>query len=750
MKYVTRGLAFGICSVLAPSIVMAEADPQLASAAGLEEMIVYGQGETRQSQSISASQIKTLTPGTSAIKAIDQLPSVNFQSADPFGAYEWAVRITVRGFSQNRLGFTLDEVPLGDMSYGNHNGLHISRAILSDNLGSVELAQGSGILGSASASNLGGSVRFVSHDPSRDYGLLASFTGGTENTVRPFIRLETGELGEGGPRAFASYSYSSTDKWKGFGEQKYNQANVKVVQPVGKGEISAYYNFSDRKEQDYQDLSFDIINRLGYNNDNITNNYPLALAIGQAFQNGQPIPAPYSTVDDVYFDAAGVRRDHLGYVKAVYPFSDAFSASVTGYHHENRGQGSWITPYVPSPNGSPLSFRTTEYDIHRSGVVASGTVDFMSNELNAGVWYEDNNFNQARRFYQMGLVVPERVAPAFQSNPFFTQWQYAFNTETVQFHVQDTFRGIEHLAVNFGFKSLSVKNSGRAIIGTVGTGTIEAEDNFLPQVGLTYDIFDEHQVFASFSENMRAFVAAGTGDSPFSTTQAAFNVLKTTLKPEKSRTFEAGWRFNGESIKGVLGLYHVSFDNRLLVVSQGPGIVGSPNALSNVGGVTSQGVELGATWSVTPEWTLSGSYAYNDSTYDDNTVNGAGVVVATKGKTTVDAPKHLIKGSVNFDNEAFFGKLGVSFVDKRYYTYLNNGSVPSYAVLDLTLGYRLSGISPLVDGTEIQANITNLTDKKYVGTIGSNGFGNSDPTGTSQTLLAGAPLQAFFTIRKQF
>ena len=54
---------------------------------------------------------------------------MNFQAADPYGAYEWSTRITVRGFNQSRLGFTLDGVPLGDMTYGNHNGLHISRAV---------------------------------------------------------------------------------------------------------------------------------------------------------------------------------------------------------------------------------------------------------------------------------------------------------------------------------------------------------------------------------------------------------------------------------------------------------------------------------------------------------------------------------------------------------------------------------------------------------------------------------------------
>ena len=90
---------------------------------------------------------------------------MNFQSADPYGAYEWSTRIVVRGFNQNQLGFTLDGVPLGDMTYGNHNGLHISRAIPTENVGRVLLSQGAGSLATASSSNLGGTIEFFSARP---------------------------------------------------------------------------------------------------------------------------------------------------------------------------------------------------------------------------------------------------------------------------------------------------------------------------------------------------------------------------------------------------------------------------------------------------------------------------------------------------------------------------------------------------------------------------------------------------------
>ena len=46
--------------------------------------------------------------------------------------------------------------------------------------------------------------------------------------------------------------------------------------------------------------------------------------------------------------------------------------------------------------------------------------------------------------------------------------------------------------------------------------------------------------------------------------------------------------------------------------------------------------------------------------------------------------------------------------------------------------------------------MTNLTDKRYISTIGSGGFTASDPNGTAQTLLAGAPRQWFVTLKKGF
>src|SRR5262249_44258892 len=152
--------------------------------------------------------------------------------------------------------------------------------------------------------------------------------------------------------------------------------------------------------------------------------------------------------------------------------------------------------------------------------------------------------------------------------------------------------------------------------------------------------------------------------------------------------------------------YYVDFKDRLLANTIGAGIVGNPVVLQNVGGVKTKGAELGVRWSFASSWAWYNSLSYNDSTYGDDVVsysvatNGSTVktVVPTNGKTVVDAPKVLFKSEFGYDDGTLFGKLGLDYTGKRYFTYTNdlltvgdgNGNVDSYAVLNLGIGYRLA------------------------------------------------------------
>jgi iron complex outermembrane receptor protein len=752
-----------------------------ADATAVDAVIVLGQGQSRQVQTINATQIEVLAAGSSPLRAIEKLPGVSFQSADAFGAYEWSTRVAIRGFDQSRLGFTLDGVPLGDMSYGNYNGLHISRAITSEDLGKVELAQGAGLLSTASTSNLGGTLQFFSRAPSETFQVRTDATVGSDSMHRVFGRIDTGAIESlGGLRGYLSAVDQKTDKWKGGGEQKQRQYDAKVVLPLGEdGSLTAFWNHSERREQDYQDMSFDMIKRLGRDWDNFQPDWNRAIGVASVLNNpanyagATPLLSggywtgvgtnPYAaygvaTPDDAYYAGAGIRDDDLYSVALKHDLGQMARFDLTAYGHQNQGQGLWYTPYTVSPgygtpgsNAAPLSIRTTEYDIDRKGLIGNIYVDLGNHALSAGFWTEDNDFHQARRFYAETLSAPSRNPLDFQSNPFLTSWDYKFNTKTTTGYIQDVWTVNDALKVNFGFKALKVENEVTAIVGTMN-GKIQSKDNFLPQIGAVYDLHNGVELFGGYTENMAAYVSAATSGPFASQNQAAVNYVRDNLKPETSKTFEGGVRYKNDRFQGVAAVYHVDFENRLDSASTAPPILGLPAVLSNVGAVETKGIELAGQYRLTDAWSLYGSYAYNDSQYKDDVLGAGGAVaIKTKGKDVVFTPKSLLKAELKYDQGGFYANLGVSYTSSRWYTFENSGGkVDGFTVADLTVGYRFQATEGFLKGLEVQGNITNLTDEDYISTVGSGGASKSDVAGTAMTLLPGAPRQGFLTVRKTF
>lgn len=717
------------------------------------EIVVLGKGETKQVQEVGQRDIAVLLPGTSPLKAIEKLPSVNIQSADAFGNYEWSTRVTIRSFNQNQLGFNFDGIPLGDMSYGNHNGLHISRVISPENIGSVRVTQGAGALGTQSTNNLGGTVETFSMDPLDRLGGQANATYGSDNTMRGFVRLNAGSAE--GLRGYVSYGYGSTDKYRGVGKQDQHMVNAKVVVPLGEATLDGWFSYSDRREQDYQDMSLDMLNRLGYSWDNIADNYALAIQLADIGNNrgdtGAPVsnaaagtvyPGQITSVDDAYFDAAGIRKDTVAAIGFKSPLGENLDLALRGYYHRNRGMGLWATPYVPSPNGVPMSMRTTEYKIDRTGLFGKVNWTAGINTLSVGGWFETNDFNQARRYYGFeSRTNPGRTFREFPTNPFFTQWEFDFNTETLQYFVEDRV-DLGDLKVNFGWKGFKVTNEATPVVqASYPTGKIDVTDWFQPHFGLNLAMGDNAEVYASFTQATRSFASATT-TGPFSTNQTGFDSIRNTLKPETSDTYEFGARYNNSVFNGVAGIYLVNFHDRLLAAASGPSIVGSPSVLQNVGSVRSVGFEAAGDLKLGGGFGLFASYSYTDATYRDDVRNLSGALLAAiKDKTVVDSPKHMLRGELTYDNGTLFGRVGANYMSKRYFTYTNDQSVPGRTVVDASIGYRLT------DKIELQLNATNLFDEQYLGTINSGGTGNS---GDRQTLLVAAPQQFFATVKVGF
>lgn len=745
----TLPVAIATFTLLQGLALQAQAQQASAEPTELDTVTISGRGETRQVSRISRDDLATAATGSSPIKALAKLPGVNFSSADALGNYEWGSRISIRGFSQNQLGFTLDDVPLGDMSYRNFNGLHISRAIASENIGRIVVSQGTGSLGVASTSNLGGALQFYSADPADKRTITVEQTVGQDSNLRTFARFESGLLSDDSTKFSLSAVRQYGDKWKGEGEQRHQQFNSKLVSRFGSAaKLSAFFNWSDRREVDYMDQSKDSVRRLGYNWDYYAPNWQAAISSANgSWSRGE------TSADDAYFNGSGLRTDKLiGATLDLYA-NDTTTLKTTVYHHDQQGTGTWWLPNPPVVGGTPtvpVALRTLEFDIDRWGVISALSVETGIHTINTGLWVENNLFNHAMRFYsQDGGPSSPYERP---SDPYLTRWDYKFHTRTIQFHLQDTLKLSPQLTANVGFKSphttTSVASKPDTSAGFNLKGELTAKSAFLPQAGLNYKLDARNELFASAAKNIRAYrgVVKG-GASPFDTTQAGFDAIKDNIKPESSVTLEGGWRYRDQAVETSLTLYHVTFKNRLLALQQGSAIAGNASVLSNVGKVETKGVEAFVAWQPLRNLKWSNSLSYNNSQYKDDFTSD-GVTYASAGKQVADAPKWIAFTQLAYDNGVWSGQVGANYIGKRYYTFVNDNSVSGYTLVDAGGGYRWK-TTGWASEVRVRAGVSNLFDKKYYA-IGDNPFPASDPSGQSYNILAGAPRTAYVTVGATF
>ena len=759
----TIAVAIALCAANAHAAdVAANAGPDATvalSAQTLDTVSVIGQGETRQVQRIGTVDKQVLPPGTSGQKILDRLPGVSVQSNDAFGANEESQSITLRGFDKSRLGYTLDGIPLGDNSYGNYNGLSIARALIAENLAGAELSQGIGSLGVASTSNLGGTIQYFSQDPSTEFGARASVTVGDDNQRRGYLRVDTGDLN--GFSAYVSGVHQDSDMWAApHQNQTTRQFNAKAVWNVGDHRFGAFAATSRVSQANYAYLSKDMLRRgLGYDWNIYAPDWDRAVAAAYcapgtrdaqkcAFSGG------VNSIDDAYYQSRALRDDNLYALDADLALGDTARLKLLGYHHENRGQGHWWAPGQPSYPGTaqalPISIRSTNYTINRQGITAALSWQWGIHELEAGLWYERNDHNVERNFY---YITGPFLDDAYLNHPDRRLFDQDFDIRTRQFYVLDRMRFLDdRLTVDVGIKSPNTRMTANAKPGTeasYASGTLTAKESVLPQAGIGFKLSPNQELFASYSENIAAFVGGGSG-GPLQVSPESF-AASAGLEPEKSKTLEAGFRTFGEKYQASIAAYHVMFDNRLLSLNPCTSIeVGTrPECITrfiNVGSVKSRGAEL--TFILKPVDGLQwyNALSWNKTTYEDNYTSG-GAIVPVAGKITVDTPQRMASSEISWNRDGYFASLRAKYTGKRNYTYTNDQSVAGVTTFDAGVGYSFGPGLGLRD-VKVSLNATNLTNKRYAGQLSS--FAPTDPTGTRYAIHASAPRQVFMTVAAEF
>ncbi|BCI72636.1 TonB-dependent receptor [Sphingomonas paucimobilis] len=749
-------LLLGSATLAMPALAQQSAtDPRPSEeSTNRDQIVVTATRTTRSSVELGAAEIQKVLPGANPVKAIQTLPGVQFETADPWGNNEQNISLFVHGFNQNQLGFTMDGVPLGDQSYGNYNGLTPQRAVISENVARVRLTAGAADLGTASASNLGGGIETYSSDPAATMGVRFAQTLGSYDASRTYLRIDSGEVeGLGGTNSgYLSVVRQKARAWEFNARQGGWQGNAKFVHKGENGTLTGYFNISDKAEPNQDSVAHNAGGLEPYYRSLLYPNWQAALAYVDA--NGAP-PANNPNNYMNYFGDAQ-RTDYLGYIKYEHRFGDALTWSNQVYYHHDEGQGQITGPiaaaglpglfriYYPGQNlkqvfgGSGYALRTTEYGIDRKGLISTLAIHAGDHEIELGGWYEHNRNTIFRRWYAAPIDNPpspyEWADPAKRR---LTQYAAITKYDLIQTHVQDRWHVTPTVTVEAGFKSSLQFADGRvptqplpgALPGT-STGYPEGRLNtkkwFLPAVGAIWDITADDQLFGHIQKNVRQFQASvAAGLSPFAVgSQQAFDQIKANTSPETSWTYEAGLRSRHAldlgpltAIEGQISAYHVDFDNRLLQISATPviaSVIGGVSILQNVGRVRTNGVDAAATLRFGPHLSIYNALSYNSSKYRDNYVSGTNTIL-TAGKYVPNTAKWLNKTVVTINDGPFEIQAIGDYVGPRFATYTNDQSIGGRYLLNLQAGYNLPAIAGLpVKDLKLSVNVTNVTNRKGI------------------------------------
>lgn len=711
----------------------------------LAPVTVVGNREVRDLTAVEGVALGEMAPGSGPFKVLERLPGVMWTGSDNLGDYEWANDLSVRGFSLNQIGFTLDEIPLGSTHFWYYNGVDPNRVVAPENLERITLTPGSGSPDTASYNALGGAVRLSSGEPDNLAGVRFKQSFGEYRNLRSYARLDTGELASG-LKGYLSVSGTVADKWKGMGSpgqqpfalfsrdagesitgaggrwgSYHDQINLKLIQPLGAHKLTLYYAYSDKRDNDYADLTLPVYRTLGRNFDNYSD-WQAALR---------------DVNEDAYYGSAmSYRRDHLAALTGEFRLADKTTLKVTPYSQHDWGYGDWHIPSSDNGTMTDMQYRRSQVQSDRSGINSSLVAQLGAQRLNLGLWLEESRFTRKRYLYDL---VAWQVAPDVDlQSPAGTLLDRIYDTRASQFYVRDDLLLGEKWLVSFGAKASRVETHFEDRLGAYASNSLVSQSAFLPQLGVNYLADAANEYFAYYAENI--------GAAPITVfTTRAFNP---DVKPERTSTLEGGWRHSQGALDASLAAYYIDYRDRLLQINNCTLLGTCPSLVANVGGVRKTGIEGTVQWRFDRNWTAFTSLSYSESRYLDD-YQSQGKTVATAGKTAVNSPEWLAAWELRWKSSGWFAALKGKYVGSRYASYTDDLSIPAFTLWSLAAGYECKPCLGL-RSMRTQLNLENMTDRDYIATVGQSGFSASDPTGANTYVQVGAPRMGFVSVEGKF
>ncbi|WP_083897503.1 TonB-dependent siderophore receptor [Azospirillum sp. B506] len=220
---------------------------------------------------------------------------------------------------------------------------------------------------------------------------------------------------------------------------------------------------------------------------------------------------------------------------------------------------------------------------------------------------------------------------------------------------------------------------------------------FNKRAGLAYRFEDGLTPYAGFSTSFQPNSDSDVQGRPFS--------------PSRGTEWEAGLRYRPAGLNGLVSLSLFRAVQRGLTTADPD----NPGYSLQTGEVLSRGVELEGKAALGDGTELTAAYSYTDAQVTRDTPY-PGEPDRT-GKRVASVPRHA--AAVWLRRQIEEGAAGglTTGIGLRYvgatYNASNSVRVPSYLLVDVSLGYDLGRLGPALDGAGIALTATNLFDRRY-------------------------------------
>jgi iron complex outermembrane receptor protein len=678
---------------------------------------------------------------------------VNVSNSDAFGL-NGGSNVQVHGLPQNDLGFILDGIPVYNSGAGYSN-----ETIETEDLATLSVAPGTSTLDTPSTGSAAGTMYMSMRDPSKEGGVFIGLGAGTLAFNREYVRLDSGEFGPLGTKAFLSFTHTEAKNWRGGGNNDKRHVDFKVLQEFGnnsrvalEGSVNQQYygyyyypsaaqfadydaqynNFNTHSSYQYVgDTSYYELNRQ-------TPSYTVALGLPVHF-----VASDFLTIDDTpylwMFYGAGTGGTDMT-VGSTYQGTQLVDVDLTN--------GGKISP----TNGQILVDSAFGVTTIQRGNVLKLTGTLGPNTLMAGLWYESYSQFERDPVAQVDQATGVPVNP-WKSGGYYhlsNGSPYYYNSSDQLYRLTTPFIGDtlalldDKLKISAGVKHVATNVTiNNFLPGARPQNKLDSK-SFLPQFTAHFQLDEHNQFYAAYEKDFRLSYTYALIDY-YNINSGALNSAASSARPEIASKEEVGYRYQNDLILSDLSFFNIHLTDRLLGFNEI--LNGQPISLtSNSGNATSRGVDFQiATRPLYQHYSPFISFEYLHATTDSNVsaLNTAGQqdYLPTTGKTSPQAPKVQIVAGLSYENGPYKASARAKYVGSQYSTLMNDERMPGFITNDFSLSYNFGDVWHLRD-SKIQLNLSNITNARYRSGVDLFYFNAQSAVGTRGGVIgpAGTPL----------